>query len=72
MRKSGMVSRENCKTYTDGPDIVLNEPLTKDDMVKLCRSLETRFGDGNVFKPDALAYGQGWWFHPLGVLAWED
>ena len=57
MQKSDMVSKANRKTYTYGPDIELHEPLTKDGMVKLCRSLETRFGDGNVFKPDAIGNG---------------
>ncbi len=30
---------------------------TKDGMVKLCRSLETRFGDCSVFKPDGIGGG---------------
>jgi hypothetical protein len=55
--KSCMVAKEDCKTYMDGPDIELHEQLTKDGMVRLCRSLETRFGDGNVFKPDAVGGG---------------
>ena len=67
-----MVSKENRKTYTDGPDIELNEPLTKDDMVKLCRSLETRFGDGNIFKPDAVGGGFIHWMSWPGKTEGEE
>jgi hypothetical protein len=72
MQKSCMVSKENRKTYTDGPNIVLNEPLTKDDMVKLCRSLETRFGDGNIFKPDAVGGGFIHWSSWPGKTEGEE
>ncbi len=70
--KSDMVSKENCKTSTDGPDIELHETLTKDGMVKLCRSLETRFRDGNVFKPDGIGGGFIHWASWPGMTEGEE
>ena len=72
MQKSCMVSKENRKSYTDGPDIVLNAPLTKDGIVKLCRSLESRFGDGNIFKPDAVGGGFIHWASWPGKTEGEE
>ena len=44
-------------TYTHGFRFELKEPVTKDGMVKICRSLEERFGEGNVFEPEAIGDG---------------
>ena len=44
-------------TYTNGFEFRMRQPLTKDRMVKLCRSLERAFGDGNVFEPDRVGDG---------------
>jgi hypothetical protein len=45
------------KTYTNGFDFELCNPLTKDDMIEVCRALEMRFGDGNVFVPEGITDG---------------
>ena len=54
---SGMVAMKDIKTYTQGFVFDLHQQLTKDDIVNLCRSLEARFGDGNVFKPERVSDG---------------
>ena len=52
-----MVPWVDIKTYTRGFHFEMHKPLTKDGLVKLCRSLETRFGDGHAFKPHAVGNG---------------
>ena len=52
-----MVSYADIKTYTRGPYFERRTQLTKDGMVKLCRKLEARFGDGNSFEPHAVGNG---------------
>ena len=44
-------------TYTNGFEFRMREPLTKSGMVNICRSLERKFGDGNVFEPDRIGDG---------------
>ncbi len=44
-------------TYTEGFYFELQAKVTKDGIVRLCRSLEARFGSGNVFKPDGVCFG---------------
>jgi hypothetical protein len=44
-------------TYTDGFNVKVTLPITKDSMISLCRALEQRFGDGNVFKPEGIGGG---------------
>jgi hypothetical protein len=44
-------------TYTDGFNVKVEMPTTKDSMISICRLLEQRFGDGNVFVPEGIGGG---------------
>jgi hypothetical protein len=44
-------------TYTSGFKVKVTLPITKDAMIRLCRALEQRFGDGNVFTPEGIGGG---------------
>jgi hypothetical protein len=52
-----MVSHEDLNTYTHGFDLTLRQHFSKDSVVRLCRSLETKFGEGNVFRPEGIGGG---------------
>jgi hypothetical protein len=51
------MSEVTFKTYTNGFDFELNNELTKDGMIEVCRALEMHFGDGNVFVPEGITDG---------------
>jgi hypothetical protein len=43
--------------YAQGFYFDLQTKVTKGGIMRLCRSLEARFGSGNVFVPDGVGYG---------------
>ena len=52
-----MVSKEDINTYTHGFNLTLKDPLSKDDVVQLCLSLQAKFGEGNIFRPEGIGGG---------------
>jgi hypothetical protein len=52
-----MVEKKDMHTYDNGFDFNLLKTLTKDGVVKICRALEKRFGEGNVFAPEGVGGG---------------
>ncbi len=63
IQRVSMVSRKDIKTYDHGFEFDVQTPITKDGIVKICRSLEARFGPGNVFEPEAITDG---------FIAWKN
>jgi hypothetical protein len=59
-------------TYTNGFNVKLDTPITKDSMVSICRLLEQRFGDGNVFVPEGIGGGFILWADWPGRLDQKD
>ena len=50
-------------TYTQGFEIKAPTAITKDGMLRLCRALDQKFGEGNTFKPEGVGGG---------FLLWAD